>query len=124
MSRPTTYCEKCGEYVGFRWDTVGSTDSNGRFVGRTLRVLAHIDADGNYIYRAHAPKLDERGSGDYSKQPRRGDVIDSGRFGYVTVVAVRDHGRTLDVETWAHRCQTITRADQGVWWRIAKADGV
>lgn len=42
--RPTKYCAKCGEYVAVEAGT---------------KKLVHIDADGNYIYRAHRPVLEE-----------------------------------------------------------------
>lgn len=50
--RPTRYCSKCGEYVD---DRLVSAPVFGDPY-RTVNRLAHIDADGNIIHRAHAAK--------------------------------------------------------------------
>jgi hypothetical protein len=57
--------------------------------------------------------------GDYSKQPRRGDTIETGRYGDVIVLAVHDRGQTLEVQS-VHGYVTITRAPNGCWWRVGR----
>lgn len=44
--RPTRCCSKCGEYVGEKFVPAPF---------RSVKKLAHIDADGNIIYRNHPP---------------------------------------------------------------------
>lgn len=102
-------CKDCGQPIAFR------------YTKPTLRTLTHIDWPAVYVpTAAHEPRLDGR-DGDYSYQPRKGDVLSTGRYGYVTVVNVHENGVKLDVHTRVHGRQTITRADAGVWWRVAKA---
>lgn len=59
------------------------------------------------------------------RRPRRGDVIETGRWGRGTVVAVRDYGRTLDVDLAPHGSphgvETVVRAAGGWWVRVARS---
>lgn len=51
----------------------------------------------------------------YTKRPRVGDTIDSGRFGPSEVLTVRDHGMSLVIATKAHGTETVQRAKRGTW---------
>ncbi len=101
-------CKGCGEPVEFRY--IEST---------TFRTLVHANTVDPHDHEPWTPVGLERGT--YSRRPRKGDVLSTGRYGYVTVLAVHDNGVRLDVATRVHGRQTITRADAGVWWRVAKA---
>jgi hypothetical protein len=52
----------------------------------------------------------------YPKQPRVGDVLEV-HVGLVVVIAVHDRGRRLYVTDETGRVLTVTRADNGCWWR-------
>lgn len=51
------------------------------------------------------------------RQPRVGDQLENGRFGAVEVLEVKDHGRTLVVQTTVHGIETVQRAPEGWWTR-------
>lgn len=58
----------------------------------------------------------------YVKQPRKGDTLETGRYGAVTVEEVHAHGRVLLVRS-GRGFETIERAETGWWVRLATADG-
>jgi hypothetical protein len=51
----------------------------------------------------------------YAKQPRRGDVVDTGRYGRCDVERVHNHGLTLWVRDERGRNWMIERAPEGCW---------
>lgn len=59
----------------------------------------------------------------YVKQPRVGDVLDTGRYGMATVLEVHAHGAVLVVEAAGRRRERLERAVSGHWVRLWTADG-
>lgn len=58
----------------------------------------------------------------YLKQPRRGDVLESGRYGPVVVCGVHQHGLVLDVQVvGSERHERLERAPEGHWFRLSRS---
>jgi hypothetical protein len=57
----------------------------------------------------------------YVRQPRKGDTIDTGRYGECEVLKVAAYGRRLKVRDRLEREHWVERAVRGWWLRTKKA---